>query len=265
MSKLLTSPLLVGAAYLLSFWPIWHWYVLRMLDGADEPWGLLAFIAVLLIASIRYRKCIQFDLIPFTLLSACIACYCLLGDMLPPLLNAIVAVTGLSICLSRVCVQRYLQPGFAMLAILSLPVIASLQFYGGYPIRLLTSHIVSLLLGMSGLFAESEGTVIRWAGELIAIDAPCAGIKMLWSGMLTNALFIAWFNYSWRTCIVASMLTSFCVFCTNVLRSYILFYRETGLYEVPLSHEGVGLVLFLVLVQVICFVHLIVLRKRTNV
>lgn len=259
--KLLERPSVIGLAFFFSFWPVWSWYVARLQDGADEPFGPVALILCLLILFFRYRATALAGELPPVPLIAILFLYLLTAGILPFLLKAILAATGIAYLLSRIFVQKNMQAGICMLLILSLPVIASLQFYGGYPIRLITSEAVAVLLRLSGTFAQAEGTVLKWAGELVAIDAPCAGIKMLWSGMLINAIFSAWWNYSWRLALVASLCSSFLIFLANVFRSYVLFYRETGLVSVPLSHEGVGILVFFLLAQLLCCVHILWLRK----
>ncbi|WP_034923523.1 archaeosortase/exosortase family protein, partial [Candidatus Accumulibacter vicinus] len=58
----------------------------------------------------------------------------------------------------------------------------SLQFYGGYPLRVLAGSLAVALLQLNGLAVERAGAVLLWDGRQIAIDAPCSGLRMLWAG-----------------------------------------------------------------------------------
>jgi len=47
---------------LLAFWPVWHWYAKRMIDGSDAPWGLLALAtAIGYLAWTETSKTVQQD------------------------------------------------------------------------------------------------------------------------------------------------------------------------------------------------------------
>jgi len=40
--SVLTHPFALIALQAVSLWPIWQWYARRLVEGADESWGLLA-------------------------------------------------------------------------------------------------------------------------------------------------------------------------------------------------------------------------------
>ena len=37
----------------LAFWPVWQWYLRRMVDGSDEPFGVLALLSAIAIILAR--------------------------------------------------------------------------------------------------------------------------------------------------------------------------------------------------------------------
>ena len=47
MRIVLDHPLAVLVGLTAATWPVWRWYVLRLGDGSDEQWGVLALGAVI--------------------------------------------------------------------------------------------------------------------------------------------------------------------------------------------------------------------------
>ena len=82
--------------------------------------------------------------------------------------------------LALVAVEIFFFPGLMLLA---LPIIPPLQFYVGYPLRLATAFVSARLLSLHGLSIDAVGTCLDWNGTLIAVDAPCSGVRMLWTGL----------------------------------------------------------------------------------
>jgi hypothetical protein len=135
-----------GPALLLlhaaSLWPVWRWYVSRMSDGSDEPWGLAALAAALAFAWIG-RDGFRFAAV-LTLI------YALALPVAPALVRAEVAVTALGATLAAVTGARDRFPAIAALLVLSLPLVSSAQFYLGYPLRVLTAAGSAALLNAIG-------------------------------------------------------------------------------------------------------------------
>ncbi len=236
-----------GAVILLqtaAFWPVWLWYGRRTVDGSDEPWGILALLSTLVIVVAR-KRFVAPPPAAVVLGAVCAAVYLLGYAVLPALVKASLAALALAVVLSSMSFGSALQPALTGLVLLSLPLIASLQFFGGFPLRLITTHLVAGLLGMAGWDVEAQGTLLRWAGEIIAVDAPCAGIKMLWSGLLMNFTLAAWANLGFGMTWLLSSLTTFAVFISNVLRATMLFFTESGIVAAPdFAHQTIGLVMF---------------------
>jgi hypothetical protein len=46
--NLFTNPFIILAVQGVTFWPVWQWYVARLTDGSDEPWGVVALGTALL-------------------------------------------------------------------------------------------------------------------------------------------------------------------------------------------------------------------------
>jgi exosortase/archaeosortase family protein len=91
-----------------------------------------------------------------------------------------------------------------------------------------------------------------WNGQSILIDAPCAGIAMLWLGWYLSALF----SYLHTATVIRSVfnlaIASVVVVIANVLRNILLFYKEAGIVQLPhWAHEAIGLLVFALVIPLI--------------
>jgi exosortase/archaeosortase family protein len=251
----------------LSFWPLWRWYGERMLDGSDEPWGILALLASVMIIAMRSKeegtvrqkrggmniaedseppcaplgriRC-HMSSLGFLLFSlAYIATY----QWTPFLVKGVLVISALA----GLHLQS-MKGGSAMYALLllSLPLVSSLEFYLGYPLRLVLSYIVALVLRHGGgLEVVAEGTVLNWNGSIVIVDAPCSGIKMLWVGMFINFLLASLMKFSVRQTLIATGFALRTIFIANVARVTLLFFKESGLVSLPSwTHAGIGVICF---------------------
>lgn len=140
------------------------------------------------------------------------------------------------------------------LALLALPLVASLNFYLGYPLRWLCAQASALALSTLGLAVTPQGASLLWNGQTVLIDAPCAGIAMLWIGLYLAALF-SYLSHSGfvRSC-VNLVLAVIIVISANILRNTLLFYKEAGIVHLPhWTHEAIGLLIFGLIVPLIYF------------
>ena len=260
-SSKLSAPVLL-AVQALAFWPVWHWYAKRTVDGSDEPWGILALASAVVIVAARGRFAAP-SAAAAIICGLLAAAYTIGFSVLPALIKGGLGALALACVFSTVSYGRAMQPAVAGLMLLSLPLLASLQFFGGFPLRLITTHLAAILLGTVGWEVEAEGTLLHWAGEIIAVDAPCAGIKMLWSGLFLNFTLAAWKDLSLSVTWLCTSLTMFCIFIGNVLRATALFFTESGIVAAPeFMHQGIGLVVFSGVALAVFFIHGINPRVR---
>lgn len=248
MAKILTrtGPLII--IQLMAFWPVWHWYVRRMLDTSDEPYGIVALLTAIGFLLFNKRRCLSFEkrylLLPVMLTVLYAATY----HLCPMIVRAAIAMTALTCLLSICTVNRMIQPGLWSLSILSLPLIASLQFYAGYPLRIVVGEIAAAFLRLSGFPVVSDGVLLCWADHTISIDAPCSGIKMLWAGCYMTATLSCFFNLHPVRMLQYFSITFLMVIFGNALRATALFYSETGLIDLPSGAHGMtGLCIFLLM------------------
>lgn len=248
-------PLIILALQGVAFWPVWRWYVERITDGSDEPWGIVA-LATAIMFLMRQGKPGEVKVLTLGCASALVTLYALSFPFLPALVRAILAVLTLSCTLSAFYLGRSLHLGILGLLLLSLPLIASLQFYLGYPVRFLTTEIAARIISLTGHAVIAEGTCLRWLGDLISVDAPCSGIKMLWTGLYLNFTLACFRGLgSLRTWLTYS-LSMFVIFLGNLLRTVVLFYGEAHILSFPLwGHQGVGIAAFLVVALAIATIH----------
>jgi exosortase/archaeosortase family protein len=135
--------------------------------------------------------------------------------------------------------------------LLSLPVIPLLQFYLGYPLSIVVGSVAAPLLQLAGVAVMREGTCLHWNGQMIAIDAPCSGIKMLWTGFYLVFTLACFYRLNARKTVIAAALALPVIVAGNILRAAGLFYLETGIAKLPvmvsshLAHESLGAVIFL--------------------
>jgi exosortase/archaeosortase family protein len=249
-------PLAILGLQSVAFWPVWRWYIERITDGSDEPWGIVA-LATALVFLVRQGKPGQVRVLTLGCASALVTLYALSFPFCPALVRAILAVLTLSCTLSAFYLGRSLHLGILGLLLLSLPLIASLQFYLGYPVRFLTAEIAAWIITLTGHVVTAEGTCLRWLGDLISVDAPCSGIKMLWTGLYLNFTLACFRRLgSLRTWLTYS-LSMFIIFLGNLLRTIVLFYGETHIISFPSwGHQGVGIAAFLVVALAIATMHI---------
>jgi len=100
--------------------------------------------------------------------------------------------------------------------------------------------------------------VLQWMAERVSIDAPCSGVKMLWSALYVAFSGALFFRLSAFGTWLSYVFASFLVFLGNVLRSTILFYTESGLVIAPSwIHQAVGAALLVI----VCGLVLIVTKE----
>lgn len=246
------QPWLLLAAHAACFWPVWQWYVQRMNDGSDEPWALAALGAAVLLSWPRTGlRLVERD----TLLAtgtALTMVYAVLAPFAPPLVRALAALSALGCVWISLSGARERAPAVIGLLALSVPVIASLQFYAGYPLRIVTAGGATALLNLFGGDVMREGTNMMSGGHLVIVDAPCSGVRMMWTAAALCCVLAGLRNrLSWTGLAVSLLLVAPIVLVANAVRAALLFLIETAAEPPPpVLHAGVGVVTF-VLVAVL--------------
>jgi len=192
----------------LCFWPVWRWYVIAA--------------------------------------AVCTLCYALIASLAPPIICAAFAMAAMACSWVSVTGSRPKWPVILALFALSLPVVASLQFYAGYPLRMLTAAGASLLLKPFGLDVERLGTTMLWQGRAVLVDAPCSGVRMLWAGAFLACVLASQRTWvGWRSLAAAMVLMIPVVLVANSVRAAALFVLEIRAEPVPqFLHASVGVATF---------------------
>jgi exosortase/archaeosortase family protein len=238
-------PYLVIALVVAATWDAWRWYVLRVWDSPEEAASLvltIVFLGVLGVAR-RRNEAMPLPLIPVALLlAAFVASYALL----PPIARAAIAIAATLFCCHVAAFKERPPVAFWGLVALALPVVPSLQFMLGYPMRLVSAAITVGLLQAHGLSVARQGTFLVWRDELIQFDAPCSGVSMLWAGLLLTLMGCVLFRFGIIKVILAVALSLVLAIACNVLRATSLFYVEAGLLPHAQAwwHEGIGIAAF---------------------
>ncbi len=236
---------IVLIASLLAFWPVVQWYAMRMLDGSDENFGLLALLTVAGLVLFQPAGNRQLG-IPLSVISLLMGIYIISLFFLPPIMRAAIAMTVLGVLLSRRYSGQGLHPGLWGLLLLSLPVMASVQFYLGYPLRWIVGYLASHLLQLNGLTVTHSGTLLNWIGGSVSIDAPCSGAKMMWFGFYLCSTLTCLYRLSMIRLIALHSLTLMIIVVANTLRASTLFYIESNLIAMPgWAHDAVGVVTYI--------------------
>ncbi len=247
MADILRRPVVLLAIQAAAFWPVWIWYFRRMTDGSDSGWGWTALVAAIALSRLtgsadgRERPATRSMWLPGALTLVYAAGF----PFLSPLPRAAIAVLAIGATISAI--GNRLHAGIYGLLLLSLPVMASLQFYLGYPLRALIAVLSAGLLRLGGLTVISNGATLHWGEQSILIDAPCSGIRMLWAGALLTMVLASIYRLRPRHFILAGSTAFILILAGNLFRSVALFYVETGLIELPhQAHEAIGVAAFLI-------------------
>lgn len=235
---------LLLAGLLLACWPVLRWFATGTADGSNDSAGLLAVAAAGgVIARAPKRHAIAHALL---LPCACLAAYLAAAACQVPVpARSLILALAITALASAFRLGKRFDLALFALCILALPFAATLQFYLGYPLRVIAGDLSAFLLRMNGIAVAREGAMLAWHGQLVSIDAPCSGVKMLWAGLLlASALAGAVRLPSLRTA-VALLLAIAAIVAANAIRATALFYVEAGIVHLPpAAHGAIGIVSF---------------------
>lgn len=253
----------IPAAIIVALWPVWRWYGLRMADGSDEKWGLLALVTLATFVIWRRGRWGETSP-PLPAAAVILLLYTISYPFVPPLVRAMIAVSAVGIFVGSWAFGNPLHAGTWGLLMLALPVTASMQYYLGYPLRVITGRASAFLLTLLGLTVSSSGTSMRWMGETVVVDAPCSGVHMLWVGAWLALTLACFYELSTNRTILTAVFSMIAVMAGNILRAAVIFYREAGIVNWPAwTHEAVGVAIFCLVSGAILFwIHLMKWRHR---
>lgn len=226
-----------------ALWPSLAWAARRMADGSDEPLGLVA-LALLALAIATGRTAYgQEARLPWLVLAIVLTLAAsVLAAVLPPLAIAMLSALALASAFAA-----FRAPGtpwlpVAGLLLLALPLVASLQFYAGWPLRVITAEASRWLLMQGGIEVVRLGTTLHIDGREVLVDAPCSGVQLAWFGYCAACASALWHGLRDARFAARLPLTGLLVLAANVLRNTALVPIEAGLLPAPAwLHEAIGL------------------------
>lgn len=222
--------------------PTWWWLGQRMADGSDDPLGILALAAMatlLFFHRSHLRAAPRLGLQVAALVG--VVCTTALQHPLPDLLVALMGLLSLAAGLLAFLPTQVATAPVWGLSVLSLPLLASLQFYAGFPLRVLTAELSSWLLSVAHT-VERTGSSLLVDGQLIIVDAPCSGVQMAWLGYFTACAVALATQRSNRAFLLRLPVVGVLVLLGNVVRNTLLVAAQaSGMHLGNVAHQAVGL------------------------
>jgi exosortase/archaeosortase family protein len=227
-----------------ALWPSWLWAAGRVADGSDEPLGLVA-MALLVVASASGRIDTRRDARPPWLAAALgLTVAATIGlHALPPLAVALLSVLALTAAFAAFRADRSPWLPVAGLLVLTLPLIASAQFYAGWPLRVVTAEASRWLLSLAGLDTARVGAVLVVGGREVLVDAPCSGVQLAWLGYAAACASAIWHRLGDARFAARLPIVGMTVLAANVLRNTVLVWLEGSRNAAPTwLHEAIGVI-----------------------
>jgi exosortase len=228
-------------ALVAAMWPVWQWLAMRAMSDASDAWALLSLATALaLLWRSDARRPPRWSVAVLLVLT-----YAASYAFVPPLVRALIAMSAVAAACSSLWFGSRMNLPLWGLLLLSPPLIPTLNFYLGYPLRVMVGEITSALLQMNGFAAGRDGTTLLWDGQQISIDAPCSGIRMLWTGMYLSCALAGLQRLDAKRTLVLASFALIVVIIANVLRATALFYIEAGIVpQAQPAHEIIGVMIF---------------------
>jgi exosortase/archaeosortase family protein len=232
------------ALHALALWPHGAYLVQRAVDGSDDPLGLLALAAVAALVlwhrhSLRLTPRIGWLVASMAIAIAANGAW---WAGVPALLASLLAALSLVCALLAwwpAAQARLLLTGLVLLA---LPWIASLQFYLGFPLRVITAQLSAWGLQVASFDATRSGASMLVNGQLVIVDAPCSGVQMAWLAYFTACAAAADTGLSDRLFVRRAAWVGAIVLFGNVLRNSVLVALESRPAGLSTAwHEAIGL------------------------
>jgi len=231
------------ALHAAALWPHGVWVAKRAIDGSDDPLGIAA---ALMLAWLVWRHAPRLRPHPRLSWLVVAASATLLATaasaLTTPLVGALLAALALAAALAAWLPAGVARLPLAGLAVLALPLVSSLQFYVGYPLRVLTAQLSAWGLQASGIDAARSGASMLVRGQLVIVDAPCSGVQMAWIAYFV-ACGVAALTAQRDAAFVRRLpLVGLLVLAGNTLRNAVLVALEARPQGLSAGvHEAIGL------------------------
>jgi exosortase/archaeosortase family protein len=254
----------IVAVVAAACWDSWRWYVLRVSSTPEEAVALIVAVGLVMllpggaasgaIGSSNGGRWSTAGLVAgdarwnMHALTVLLMLYALSALHAPPIMRAGIAVLALLAALHGALRCAAPPPALWLIGLLAMPIVPTLQFYLGYPMRVVSAAVAVVLLRLNGLSVDRQGTYLVWRGDLVQFDAPCSGVSMLWAGLLLTSMLAYIYQLGvWRL-IMSLAACAVLLVIANIMRATSLFYLETGVvaWAPGWAHEASGLAVFAV-------------------
>lgn len=239
-------PLVLQFVAIMAGWDAWRWYFARVSE-ASETAPLLALTVLLgFLGAPRMLSRDPNRKAPWLPVTVLLGLYAASYAIAPPVIRCTIAAMAAFAPISFAAFRKPPPIAFWGLVMLAMPVLPSLHFTLGYPMRVVSAALALAIMQMHGFEIAREGTFLVWGGEIVQFDAPCSGVNMLWAGLLLTLAACLLFRLNAARVVLAVVLSVAVTLVTNAFRATVLFYMEAGFLPVgpPWWHEGVGVVSF---------------------
>lgn len=258
-------PLVAALVAFAATWEAWRWYAGRVAAAPEEAAALVLTVVFLAgTAFVRRGATAAEQPLPLTLVAVLLGIYAASSWVAPDIVRAAIAVATVLYCLHYAAFRHGPPVAFWGLVALALPVLPSLQFVLGYPMRMVSAALTVVLLQLQGLQVVQDGTSLVWRGLPVQFDAPCSGVNMLWAALLLAlmASVVLRLRLARTLAVCAVAVTSAVAF--NALRAASLFYVEARIVRAAPAwwHEGVGVVAFVLAAVLIVWTSLRLQQRR---
>jgi|GEM_PF-806883 len=164
-------------------------------------------------------------------------------DQMPLLFGYVLLATGFSSVLLGLlpdsCRRESL--GLFLLILLALPVMPTVQYLFGYPLRVAVAEVSSFWLGGD---VGAVGTGLVSGGRTFFVDAPCSGLSILFTALVLAAATALVLRLDPLKTLLLVLLAVGIAFLGNVTRAVGLVVLESLTGGNGFLHEGVGLINF---------------------
>ncbi|MDQ1258085.1 MAG: hypothetical protein QG656_2694 [Candidatus Hydrogenedentes bacterium] len=224
-------------------WPVAGWLLGRWFDRGASTLHPALFVFALGVWGYLLRRGVERAPVWFGAAAVSLTAYAALYTQVPGLVSSGLALGGLG------CVMLGTLPadtrrgawGLLALVMLALPLGPSLDFFCGYPLRVVVGKLAALMMMQT---IEPVGAGLSDGLHTVFIDAPCSGVRMLvTSAVLASATALA-LRLSWgRTLTLIAFALVVAIF-GNALRASSLFIVETNGLFGGAGHLPLGVSVF---------------------
>lgn len=231
------------ALHALALWPHGVYVAQRALDGSDDPLGIVALLAAAALLASQRKRLRLTPHLPWLIAATALALTAngAWWAGAPALAGALLAALSLVCALLAWWPRELAKAPLIGLVVLALPWLATLQFYLGWPLRVLTAQLSAWCLQALGVAAQRSSAAMIVDARLVLVDAPCSGVQMAWLAYFTACACAAAVGVADRAFSRRLPLVGLFVLAGNVLRNSVLVTLEARSGLAPAWHEAIGL------------------------